>query len=32
VLVLLALPPLLLTGAVALLRWSEFTSAAESDV
>jgi ABC-type transport system involved in multi-copper enzyme maturation permease subunit len=32
VLVLLVLPPLLLSAAVAMLRWSEFTSAAESDV
>lgn len=32
VLVLLVLPPLLLGTAVTLLRWSEFTSAAESDV
>ena len=32
VLVLLMIPPVLLTASVALLRWSEFTSAAESDV
>ncbi len=32
VLVLLALPPLLLSLVVTLLRWSEFTTAAESDV
>lgn len=32
VLVLLMIPPVLLAVSVALLRWSEFTSAAESDV
>lgn len=32
VLILLLIPPVLLAVSVALLRWSEFTSAAESDV
>ncbi len=32
VLILLLIPPVLLTASAALLRWSEFTSAAESDV
>lgn len=30
--ILLALPPVLLLGSIAILRWSEFSAAAESDV